>query len=194
MGRVDDVLPDEVGSAGAQSLRGALDVGEYSYEHVFLHVQGPRVEGEAPRPHVKRRRREEPRHEVANGKGGDLHHDLRQFHSFPSSVSAENAAFVNTRVDWKENLEAHVFKADIPGLKKEHVKVEIEDGNILQLSGERNVEKEDKNDKWHGVEHSSGKFFRKFRLSENAKVDQDKDSMENGVLTVTIPKVEIKGT
>ncbi|KAL2347173.1 hypothetical protein Fmac_001173 [Flemingia macrophylla] len=112
--------------------------------------------------------------------------------SFPSSVSAENAAFVNTRVDWKETPEAHVFKADIPGLKKEHVKVEIEDGNILQISGERNVEIEDKNDKWHRVERSSGKFFRKFRLPENAKVDQVKASMENGVLTVTVPKQEIK--
>ncbi|KAL2349007.1 hypothetical protein Fmac_003007 [Flemingia macrophylla] len=77
----------------------------------------------ATTPYVKQRRWEEHRHEVANGKGGYLHHDLRQFHSFPSSVSAENVAFVNTQVDWKENLEAHMFKTDIPWLKKEHVKV-----------------------------------------------------------------------
>ncbi|XP_020221183.1 17.3 kDa class I heat shock protein [Cajanus cajan] len=112
--------------------------------------------------------------------------------SFPSSLSAENSAFVNTRVDWKETPEAHVFKADIPGLKKEQVKVEIEDGNILQISGERNIEKEDNNDKWHRVERSTGKFFRKFRLPENAKVEQVKASMENGVLTVTVPKEEVK--
>jgi len=111
---------------------------------------------------------------------------------FPSSVSAENSAFVNSRVDWKETPEAHVLKADIPGLKKEEVKVEIEDEKILQISGERNVEKEDKNDKWHRVERSSGKFLRKFRLSDNAKVDQVKASIENGVLTVTIPKEEVK--
>jgi HSP20 family molecular chaperone IbpA len=36
--------------------------------------------------------------------------------------------------------EAHEFEADVPGLKKEEVKVEIEDGNILQISGERNKE------------------------------------------------------
>ncbi|XP_020220659.1 17.3 kDa class I heat shock protein-like [Cajanus cajan] len=112
--------------------------------------------------------------------------------TFPSSLSAENSAFVNTRVDWKETPEAHVFKADIPGLKKEQVKVEIEDGNILQISGERNIEKEDNNEKWHRVERSTGKFFRKFRLPENAKVDQVKASMENGVLTVTVPKEEVK--
>ncbi|KDP46581.1 hypothetical protein JCGZ_08553 [Jatropha curcas] len=114
---------------------------------------------------------------------------------FPSSssiVSRENSAFVNTRIDWKETPEAHVFKADLPGLKKEEVKVEVEDDRVLQISGERNVEKEDKNDTWHRVERSSGKFLRRFRLPENAKMDQVKASMENGVLTVTVPKEEIK--
>ncbi|KAK7319726.1 hypothetical protein RJT34_04451 [Clitoria ternatea] len=111
---------------------------------------------------------------------------------FPNSVSGENSAFLSTRVDWKETPEAHVFKADIPGLKKEEVKVEIQDDRVLQISGERNVEKEDKNDKWHRVERSSGKFLREFRLPENAKVDQVKASLENGVLTVTVPKEEVK--
>ncbi|WVZ24881.1 hypothetical protein V8G54_003425 [Vigna mungo] len=111
--------------------------------------------------------------------------------SFPE-FSRQNSAFVSTRVDWKETPEAHVFKAEIPGLKKEEVKVEIEDDRVLQISGERNVEKEDKNDTWHRVERSSGKFLRRFRLPENAKVDQVKASMEDGVLTVTVPKEEVK--
>ncbi|CAJ2678918.1 unnamed protein product [Trifolium pratense] len=111
--------------------------------------------------------------------------------SFPE-LSRENSAFVSTRVDWKETPEAHVFKADLPGLKKEEVKVEIEDDRVLQISGERSVEKEDKNDQWHRVERSSGKFLRRFRLPENAKMDQVKANMENGVLTVTVPKEEVK--
>ncbi|KAK9280458.1 hypothetical protein L1049_014150 [Liquidambar formosana] len=117
------------------------------------------------------------------------------FKDFSLSVPqfpGETSAFVNTRIDWKETPEAHVFKADLPGLKKEEVKVVVEDGRVLQISGERNVEKEDKNDTWHRVERSSGKFSRRFRLPENAKTDQVKAAMENGVLTVTVPKEEVK--
>ncbi|CAI0553119.1 unnamed protein product [Linum tenue] len=104
----------------------------------------------------------------------------------------ENSAFVNTRIDWRETPEAHVFKADLPGLKKEEVKVEVEDDRVLQISGERRVEKEDKDDTWHRVERSSGKFVRRFRLPENARMDEIKAGMENGVLTVTVPKAEVK--
>ncbi|GAB4860170.1 hypothetical protein Ancab_011648 [Ancistrocladus abbreviatus] len=111
--------------------------------------------------------------------------------NMPSSAR-DTAQFANVRMDWKETPEAHVFKADLPGLKKEEVKVEVEDGRILQISGERSREQEDKNDKWHRVERSIGKFLRRFRLPENAKVDHVNATMENGVLIVTVPKAEEK--
>ncbi|XP_057981759.1 18.1 kDa class I heat shock protein-like [Malania oleifera] len=109
-----------------------------------------------------------------------------------SEFAKETVAIVNTRIDWKETPEAQVFKADLPGLKKEEVKVEVEEGRVLQISGERSREKDEKNDMWHRVERSVGKFLRRFRLPENAKADQVKASMENGVLTVTVPKEEVK--
>ncbi|CAI9116822.1 OLC1v1018086C1 [Oldenlandia corymbosa var. corymbosa] len=109
-----------------------------------------------------------------------------------SNTTRDTTAFANARIDWKETPEAHVFKADLPGLKKEEVKVEVEENRVLQISGERSREQEEKNDKWHRLERSSGKFLRRFRLPENAKVDQVKASMENGVLTVTVPKHEVK--
>ncbi|KAJ4976304.1 hypothetical protein NE237_001410 [Protea cynaroides] len=113
--------------------------------------------------------------------------------SAPNSAG-ETSAFANARIDWKETPQSHVFKADLPGLKKEEVKVEVEveEGRVLQISGERNREHEEKTDKWHRVERSSGKFLRRFRLPENAKIDQVKASMENGVLTVTVAKEEQK--
>ncbi|WOL13557.1 class I heat shock protein-like [Canna indica] len=86
------------------------------------------------------------------------------------------STFANTHIDWKETPEAHVFKADLPGVKEE-VKVK---------------ETEEKNEKWHRVERSSSKFLRMFRLPENAEVDEVKATMENGVLTVTVPKEEKK--
>ncbi|CAH1438649.1 unnamed protein product [Lactuca virosa] len=106
--------------------------------------------------------------------------------------SRETAAIANARIDWKEMPEAHIFKADLPGLKKEEVKVEVEEGRVLQISEERSREHEEKNDKWHRVERSSGKFLRRFRLPESAKLEEVKASMENGVLTVTVPKAEEK--
>ncbi|XAR60672.1 hypothetical protein NMG60_11034140 [Bertholletia excelsa] len=121
----------------------------------------------------------------------DVWDPLRDFPNFPQ-FSLENSAIVSRRLEG--NPQAHVFKADLPGLKKEEVKVEIEDDRVLQISGERNAEKEEKNDTWHRVERSSGKFVRRFRLPENAKMDQVKASMENGVLTVTVPKEEVKKT
>ncbi|KAK9186513.1 hypothetical protein WN944_017901 [Citrus x changshan-huyou] len=86
------------------------------------------------------------------------------------------------RIDWRETPEAHIFKADLPGLRKDEVNVEIEEGNVLRISGERS-------DTWHRVERSSGQFLRRFRLPENARIDQVKASTEYGVLTVSVPKV-----
>ncbi|GFP94284.1 18.1 kDa class i heat shock protein [Phtheirospermum japonicum] len=68
----------------------------------------------------------------------------------------------------------------------------MEDGNVLRISGERIHEEEEKDDQWHRVERSSGKFLRRFRLPEDAKFDEVKAAMESGVLTVTVPKGEVK--
>ncbi|KAL6580276.1 hypothetical protein OROMI_008300 [Orobanche minor] len=116
------------------------------------------------------------------------------FQGFPFSTASgrETSAVANTRIDWKETADAHVFRADLPGLKKEEVRVEVEDGRVLSISGERSKEQEEKTDTWHRLERSSGKFLRRFKLPENAKMGQVKATMENGVLTVLVPKEEEK--
>ncbi|KAL7229028.1 hypothetical protein ACSBR2_007678 [Camellia fascicularis] len=60
----------------------------------------------------------------------------------PTSAARETSAIANTRIDWKETPEVHIFKVDLPGLKKEEVKVEVEEGRVLQISGERSREHE----------------------------------------------------
>ncbi|MFS7986932.1 putative small heat shock protein HSP20 [Helianthus anomalus] len=63
---------------------------------------------------------------------------------------------------------------------------------VLQINGQRSVEKEDKNDTWHSVERSSRSFTRRFRLPENALMDEVKATMENEVLKITVPKTQVK--
>ena len=72
------------------------------------------------------------------------------------------------------------------------MKVEVEEGRVLQINRERSKEQEEKNDKWHLMERSSGKFLRRFRLLEDAKTDEVKTNMENGVLTMIVSKEEVK--
>ncbi|KAJ7542223.1 hypothetical protein O6H91_10G098600 [Diphasiastrum complanatum] len=122
---------------------------------------------------------------------------LEPFDRFPLLDNAPSRQFAQdvsaiacTRVDWLETPEAHIFKADLPGLKKEDVKVQVEDGRTLQISGERKKEEVEKTDKWHRVERTQGSFLRRFRLPENAKVEEVKAKVEDGVLTVTVPKIE----
>jgi len=93
------------------------------------------------------------------------------------------------RVDWKETEKEHVFKADMPGLKKEEIHVNVE-GRALSINGERIKEEAQKTDTWHWAERSSGQFMRKFKLPENADLDHVTAKVEDGVLTVGVPKLE----
>ncbi|KAH0976353.1 hypothetical protein GBA52_026072 [Prunus armeniaca] len=100
----------------------------------------------------------------------------------------ETSAVANAHVDWRETDNAHIFVADLPGVKKEDVKVHVEDDNMLQISGQRVQEQEKTDDKWHRVERQLGSFVRRFWLPKNADSDKIKCGLENGVLKVTVPK------
>ncbi|RLM79715.1 18.9 kDa heat shock protein-like [Panicum miliaceum] len=96
--------------------------------------------------------------------------------------------FATASMDWKETPAAHVFMADLPGVRRDEVKVEVEEEKVLKISGQRQRAAEDKGDRWHRVERSSERFVRTVRLPPNANTDTVHATLENGVLTVTVPK------
>ena len=92
-------------------------------------------------------------------------------------------------VDISETDNAYLIKGEIPGVKKEDVKVTIQDG-MLTIQGERKQEKEEKNKKFHRVECSYGSFVRSFRVPDDADESGVKAEFKDGMLNVTLPKSE----
>ena len=90
-------------------------------------------------------------------------------------------------VDIKETAEAFVIKADLPEVKKEDIKISVENG-VLTLRGERKTEKEEKDAKYHRVERAYGSFMRSFALPENVVQDKIKADSSDGLLTITLTK------
>ncbi len=92
-------------------------------------------------------------------------------------------------VDVAETKDDVVIKAEIPGMKKEDVKISIQD-NVLTLKGEKKQEKEEKDANFHRIERSYGAFCRSFTLPTSVKTDKIKATYKDGVLNITLPKTE----
>jgi HSP20 family protein len=90
------------------------------------------------------------------------------------------------QIDVFERDNRLVTKVDLPGLKKEEVKVEVRDG-YLTVSGERKTETEEKKDNVYRSERSYGSFYRAVPLPEGAKLEDVKATFADGVLEVSVP-------
>jgi HSP20 family protein len=93
------------------------------------------------------------------------------------------------RVDITEDEKEYVVEAELPGMKKEEVKVTIENG-VLSISGERKAEKEEKGKKHHRVERSYGSFTRSFTLPDTSSAGKVSADFKDGILKVHVPKSE----
>ena len=91
------------------------------------------------------------------------------------------------QVDIIEDEKEYLIKADLPEMKKDDVKVTMENG-VLCISGERKTEKEEKNKKYHRIERSFGSFERAFTLPEDADANKIAADFKDGVLRVHLPK------
>jgi len=92
-------------------------------------------------------------------------------------------------VDIYENNDSVVVKAELPGVERDQISVEVKDG-ILTLRGERKFEKEVKEESYHRIERSYGNFQRSFSLPVSVEQDEVTARFKDGVLEVILPKKE----
>lgn len=92
-------------------------------------------------------------------------------------------------VDIYEQADHIRILTELPGVKPEHVKLSVE-GNVLTLSGTKEQETEERTERVHRYERAYGTFGRTFTLPATIDANGIKATYDNGVLTVTLPKVE----
>ncbi len=95
----------------------------------------------------------------------------------------------NPPVDIYETDQNVVLSAELPGLDAKDVEVRVEDGT-LYLKGQRNFEKEVKEENYHRIERSYGSFMRAFPLPSSVDTEKASAEYKNGVLKLTLPKRE----
>jgi HSP20 family protein len=100
----------------------------------------------------------------------------------------ENAVW-SPLTDVTEDKDNYLLSLDIPGVPKENVKISYTNGQLV-ISGERKLEKENKEKNYYRVERSYGRFYRSFNLPQEIKEDQIEASFKDGQLNITIPKAE----
>jgi len=114
--------------------------------------------------------------------------------SLPAGATEGEKEVVNAfvpAVNTREDENAYVVEIDIPGVKKEDIKVNIDpEKGTLTVSGERKFKEEVKKEDYYKIESSYGKFMRTFSLPENVDSDNIDAKTEDGVLVITLPKVK----
>lgn len=90
-------------------------------------------------------------------------------------------------VDITEDDKEYLIKAELPGMKKEDVRLTVENA-ILAISGERTFEKEEQGRKYHRIERAYGSFVRRFSLPEGADGSRVSADYTDGMLQVHLPK------
>lgn len=92
-------------------------------------------------------------------------------------------------VDILESHDAYLIRAELPGMKKEEVHLEVNDGT-LTVSGERKAESLSDGVEYHRTERVNGKFSRSFYLPQTVKQDGIKATYRDGILEIHVPKAE----
>ncbi len=120
---------------------------------------------------------------------------LNRVFNRPALTRAGNGRETMTAADWSpvvdvlETEKEYVIKAELPEVKKDDVKITVQDG-VLTIQGERKHESEEKGKRFHRIERSYGSFVRSFSVPDF--VDEEKVAAEfkDGVLSLHLPKTE----
>ncbi|XP_068319064.1 15.4 kDa class V heat shock protein-like [Pyrus communis] len=102
---------------------------------------------------------------------------------FPSHLIYPYHLAPENYVHWTENPESHIFSVDLPGVRKEEIKVQVEDSVYLIIRTQRLEEEEEES-----TEQPSRTFMRKFLIPAEADIERISARYEDGVLTVTVPR------
>ena len=107
----------------------------------------------------------------------------------PDGLDNENPVSWSPRIDVSENDNKFEVSAELPGLDRDDIKIEVQN-NILTISGEKKSVREEDNDDTYLCERAYGRFSRSFELPALVESEGIKAGFKNGVLTLNLPKVE----
>ena len=112
---------------------------------------------------------------------------------FASDLTARRSTELAPRCDILERKDDYVIYAEIPGVPREQVKVQYENG-LLTLSGEKKIHEKHDGERFYKLERTCGLFSRSFRIGDEIDSENIKAKFEDGVLAVFLPKtVKAKG-
>jgi HSP20 family protein len=111
------------------------------------------------------------------------------FFSGDWSVKPFNSTVFTPRVDVTEDKENLYVHAEIPGVEKKEIKINVT-GDVLTISGEKKTEQRDENKNYYRIERNYGSFSRSFTLPAEIVVDKIAAEYKDGVLNITLPKTE----
>ncbi len=120
-------------------------------------------------------------------RGFDLLNSM--FNDFDNETSSSSQEDFSPTINTREGEFAYHIELDLPGVKKEDISIQVEDGT-LTVSGERKIKEEIKEENYYKVESSFGSFSRSFSLPEEADIENIHAENEDGVLEVVVPKLE----
>lgn len=117
----------------------------------------------------------------------DINRLQRQFDRLFGDFTSPTASAQWVTCDVEETDKSYLMSFDLPGMKKEDVKINFHDG-VLTVSGERKNEREEKAENRYYSERYYGSFERSFTLPAGVKAEEIEADYQNGVLRITVPK------